>query len=337
MSNLYWPVYKNLEKEVIDLSYSINFDDSQFEYIKSQEGNNIKSPPYSVKIGDLLIRCCTEIEALIQELTRGKEEEVKKTPTVDSKRPITTGCRLKYLHNNWSLNKKVVIVSCLSMYFQQDENKSFYPFDYNKNGYDDYYSAYNAIKHNRSDQTIYKGNIRHLFRAIASLFLLNIYYKDEPIFLGKNSSTNSVPLNSDLFAVEAIRAAMTQNDNSVKVTLGKFKETVSAVFLIKTTQEFKEREKEGSDEFMTLVNDKIRELLKNNPNQEINELRKRALQQVGQTKLWKTLENTEYEAVTIKPEKIDFYVSQGCSKDYTKEQLDEIEEEAQLWKANIIT
>ena len=103
MSNLYWPVYKNLEKEVIELSYSVNFDDIQFEYHNNVDGEHIRTPTYSVKIGDLLVRCCTEIEALIQELTRGKDKDVRETPTVDSSRPITTGCRLKYLHNIWGV------------------------------------------------------------------------------------------------------------------------------------------------------------------------------------------------------------------------------------------
>ena len=56
MLNLHWPVYKNLEKEVIDLSFSVFFDDAQFEYIPpSVEGDQkyLKTPPYSLKIGDL--------------------------------------------------------------------------------------------------------------------------------------------------------------------------------------------------------------------------------------------------------------------------------------------
>lgn len=336
MSNLYWPVYKNLEKEVIDLSFSINFDDSQFEYIENPEGKFIKTPPYSVKIGDLLVRCCTEIEALIQELTKGKEEEIKKTPTVDSERPITIGCRLKHLHNIWNLNKKVIIVSCLSMYFQKDENKSFFPFNYEKYSFDDYYSAYNAIKHSRSDQTIYKGNIRHLLKAIASLFLLNIYFKDEPIFLGKNSSTNSVPIGSELFAVEIVNTARTDYDGSIKITLGKFKKIVSAVYLIKTTKESVNMQKEVSDEFVSEVNNKMTELLKNFPNEDFTNLRLKAIGQVSQKKLDKSSNNAEFEAVTIKPEKIDFYESIGCSKENTKAELIEIEKEWLLWKNKII-
>lgn len=333
MSNLYWPVYKNLEKEVIELSYSINFDDIQLEYHKNSDGKHIRTPTYSVKIGDLLVRCCTEIEALIQELTRGKDKDVRETPTVDSSRPITTGCRLKYLHNIWGLDKKAVIVSCLSMYFKNENNKYFLPFKYTKDGYDDYYSAYNAIKHNRNEKTIYKGNIRYLLRAMASLFLLNMYYKDEIIFLGKNPSLKAVPSSSDLFAVETIRAAMTENDNSIKVTLGKFKEVVSAVFVVKTTKESKAKENEIEKEYSDSVNNRISELIRSNPNGNIDELRVRAIQMTPNTKLLKTYENSEYEAVLVKPEYIDFYESQGCVTEYNKDQLIEISKEIENWKS----
>lgn len=333
MSNLYWPVYKNLEREIIELSYNVNFDETQFEYYKDESGKYIKTPTYSVKIGDLLIRCCTEIEALIQELTKGKDEDIQKTPTVDSKRPITTGCRLKYLHSIWGLDKKAVIVSCLSMYFKDDEYKYFFPFQYTKDGYDDYYSAYNAIKHNRNDKTIYKGNIRYLLRAMASLFLLNIYHKDESIFLGKNPSTNSVPSSSDLFSVETIRAAMTEKDNSVKLTLGKFKDALSAVYIIRTTEESKAKENDNAQEFNDSVNSTLSELIKNNPNGNIDELRTRAIQMTSNTKLLKTYENSEYEAVLVKPESIDFYESQGCIAEYNKDELNQIKKETELWKS----
>jgi hypothetical protein len=190
-SNLYWAVYKNLEKEVIELSYNIYFDDKQFEYVEyenkedenkdgeKKEKNYIKTPPYSLKAGDLLVRCCTEIEALVKELTRDKsDDEIKATPFVDDKKAITTGCRLKYLHWVWALNKKIVSVSCSNMFFQNESNKSFAPFGYSnqKDDINNYYTAYNVIKHDRNEQTIYRGNIRSLLRAMASLYLLNIYY-----------------------------------------------------------------------------------------------------------------------------------------------------------------
>jgi hypothetical protein len=51
MINLYWPVYKNIEKEVLELSNQIHFDDTQLSI-------------YSIKISELLIRCSVEIEAI---------------------------------------------------------------------------------------------------------------------------------------------------------------------------------------------------------------------------------------------------------------------------------
>ena len=53
--NLYWLVYKNLEKELLVLSNQIHFDDHQLTV-------------YSVKISDLLIRCSVEIESLAKDL-----------------------------------------------------------------------------------------------------------------------------------------------------------------------------------------------------------------------------------------------------------------------------
>ena len=55
MLNLYWPVYKNLEKEVLELSNQVHFDDTQLSI-------------YSVKISDLLIRCSVEIESISKDL-----------------------------------------------------------------------------------------------------------------------------------------------------------------------------------------------------------------------------------------------------------------------------
>jgi hypothetical protein len=42
--NLYWPVYKNLEKEIIELTYEITFDDNLIDKV------------YSVEIAELITR-----------------------------------------------------------------------------------------------------------------------------------------------------------------------------------------------------------------------------------------------------------------------------------------
>jgi hypothetical protein len=55
MSNLYWSIYKNLERDVIDLSNHIHFNDEQLAV-------------YSTKIAELLIRCSIEIESISKDL-----------------------------------------------------------------------------------------------------------------------------------------------------------------------------------------------------------------------------------------------------------------------------
>ena len=60
MTNLYWPIYKKIEKEIVELSNHIHFDDNQLSV-------------YSVKIVELLIRCVVEIEAISKDLYLKKE------------------------------------------------------------------------------------------------------------------------------------------------------------------------------------------------------------------------------------------------------------------------
>jgi len=55
MTNIYWPVYKNLEDEFGKLMFSIHIDDNQMNV-------------YSSKISDLILRASTEIESISKEL-----------------------------------------------------------------------------------------------------------------------------------------------------------------------------------------------------------------------------------------------------------------------------
>lgn len=331
MINLYWPVYKNLEKEVIELSFNIYFDDNQFEYIEDKNQSLLKSPPYSLKIGELLIRCCTEIEALIKELTFGKDTLIKRLPNVDSNRPITNGCRLKYLFKTYGIDEKIVVVSSNNMYFKKNENKSFTPFKYLKNSIDDYYSAYNAIKHNRNLETLHKGNIRYLLKALASLYILNLYYRNDIINLDKNP--NNVPSFSDIFSVESIKASMTEKNGKVKITYSNFKALKSSVFLVKKSTSFTEKEYQIIDNFNLEVNKKIAEIKSKNPNIEHIKAIELAIQssQSGQ-QLKESNENIEYEAIIFNPKEIDFYISIGCKEKFNTEELKNIEIEIENLK-----
>ena len=86
MLNLYWPVYKNLEREILELSNLVHCDDKQVSV-------------YSVKISDLLIRCSVEIESISKELffrEGGKQPEGRELY-------FDTDC-LQHLEDRWLLS-----------------------------------------------------------------------------------------------------------------------------------------------------------------------------------------------------------------------------------------
>ena len=188
MTNLYWSVYKNLEKELVRLAEFVHFDDNQLSI-------------YSVKIVELLIRCSVEIESISKELY------IRLGGTIPSGRDLyfDTEC-IQLLEDNWLLSKKKVIIAAPNFYFKNDDNKVLTPLNKaNKRGTSgvDWKKAYQAVKHNRVDN-LNKGSIKNLIRALAALYILNIYFKDDIYDLGKDSKANNLSANmgSDLFAIK---------------------------------------------------------------------------------------------------------------------------------------
>lgn len=188
MQNLYWPVYKNLEKEVLVLSNQVHFDDDQLSI-------------YSVKISELLMRCSVEIESISKDLffRLGGSEPSEGDLYFDNH------C-LQLLEDTWLLSKKIVILSAINFYFQDAANRILTPLHKaNKRGTSgsDWKKAYQAVKHNRV-LNLKKGNIKNLIGAMAALFILNIYYKDEVYDLEKDSKATNFPVNmgSELFAIK---------------------------------------------------------------------------------------------------------------------------------------
>lgn len=187
MSNLYWPIYKNLEREIIELSNLVHFDDNQMSV-------------YSVKIVELLIRSSVEIESISKDLfiANGGEAPEERDLYFD------TDC-LKFLDEKWQLSKKVLILSSINFHFKNDRNKVITPlhksFKRGTSG-SGWKKAYQAVKHERV-QSLDKGNIGSLIRALGALFILNLYYKNESFDLGKDSTGNSFPVNcgSELFSI----------------------------------------------------------------------------------------------------------------------------------------
>lgn len=186
MNNIYWPVYKNLEKEFIDLMFNIHIDDNQLDV-------------YSVKTSDLILRSVIDIESIVKELYIQNGGTTTGNIKYDE-----DGIRL--LNKLWSLDKKVVFISSPNCF---QTNKSLYPFKKNekRSGSEkltySWNSAYQNLKHNRALSLKY-GSLKHLFESMAALFVLNIYYKNEVFDLGKDSQAISFPvgLGSDIFSIK---------------------------------------------------------------------------------------------------------------------------------------
>ena len=108
--NLYWPVYKNLEKEFLKLADFIHFSDDQLG-------------TYSMYIADLIVRCAIEIEAISKDLYCSLGGNM--TPADDQGDPrdlyFDTDC-LALLEQKWLLSKKQISVSAINIYFTEEKN-----------------------------------------------------------------------------------------------------------------------------------------------------------------------------------------------------------------------
>lgn len=155
--NLYFPVYRNIESEVVELSKGIYFSDEQLNV-------------YSIKISELLSRCLTEIESLYKDLYRRLKNED----------PEKIGDAWRILDGEWGLTTKQLAIASDNFFFDESFQPYFAPFDYKNKSIDDFYTAYNSIKHDRA-KNLPKANLNVLIRALGALYILNIYYKNEPL------------------------------------------------------------------------------------------------------------------------------------------------------------
>lgn len=212
-NTLYWSVYKNLEKEVLELSQWVHIDDNQLF-------------TYSVKTADLLMRTSVEIESLSKALYF-KYGGVKPD---DSNLYFDKDC-LKLLQDKFKIGSKVVQVSDVFQYCTKEENIVLHPL---KNswiiGKCDWKKAYQAIKHDRYNN-LYKGNIKHLIRALSSLFILNLYFGDRRFKLGTDSKAISLDnrLGSDLFSIKIQTEKVNITDSSIIEKQSDFDECVYLV------------------------------------------------------------------------------------------------------------
>lgn len=250
--NLYWTVYKNLEREIIDLSNLIHIDDKQLEI-------------YSIKISELLIRTVVEVESISKELyfqNRGIKLDNKDLF-------FDTDC-LELLENKWLLSKKQVQVSAPNFYFDLVENKVLTPLKKaNKRGTSssDWLKSYQAVKHNRA-KSLREGNLKHLIRAMAGLYVLNLYYKDNVYDLGKDGTGTNFD-NNLASSIFSIRIHINQS-SSIDTDYSRNIDFDECVYILKTTDETRSEAQNS----LGIINTKINERTNTNL---IHELEKQFL------------------------------------------------------------
>ena len=176
--NYYLPIYQQIEREVIDLAASIFFSDEQITV-------------YSLKIADLIIRCSIEVESIAKDIYRrdtGKE-------------PDKPGTAIMYLENTWKISQKTLRIVSPYTHFKSTFQPSFTPFGYEDKSSNDYFSAYNAIKHDRV-KNIDKANINILLRVLGALYILNLYYWNERFYLDNDryGAKINTSFSSEIFA-----------------------------------------------------------------------------------------------------------------------------------------
>lgn len=165
--NLYMPVYKRIEDEVISLTSNIFFDDAQLNV-------------YSLTIGDIIIRCAVEIEAISKELylrLGGVEKPIDPETGKERDLYFDTDC-IQLIVDKWSIDKKKLRVTHPNIFFSPQNSVLTPLHKANKRGACKWKKAYQAIKHNRTKE-IKRATLESMMNALGALYILNLYYADE--------------------------------------------------------------------------------------------------------------------------------------------------------------
>ncbi len=191
-SEIFWQTYLNLERELLELSRYVYITDHRL----INAGTDVKEEncpsqleTFSPHIADLLIRTCIEIEALSKELYFELGGEKKRG---DSSLLFDEDC-LKLIDVKCKTSKKVVIVSCSSFDLKNEQNYILKPLrEAHKKQGTDWERAYQAVKHDRYT-SISRGTIKNFLHALAALYLLNVYFRDD-IFYTRYLDMNKLDL-----------------------------------------------------------------------------------------------------------------------------------------------
>ena len=188
MNNIYWSIYLRLEKEILNTTHIVRYDDNQLSV-------------YSELYAELLIRTAVEIEAISKELYLNNGGPCI---PIEDEMYFDTKC-LKYLNEIWNLEEKEIYVTGSGFYFENEENKVLHPL---KKSYkrgssgSDWKKAYQAVKHNRS-KNFKMANAKNCLRALGALYILNIYYKNTKYIIGNQTNLEKFDstLGSNIFSI----------------------------------------------------------------------------------------------------------------------------------------
>jgi len=223
----------NLEKEVLALAEAIHFCDKQ-------------TGVYSIKMADLILRCSVEIESISKDLYEQYDGNMYPVDQSGNLRDLyfDTDC-LDLLEQKWILSKKEVYISAPTFYFTKYEYKILTPLRRaNKRGASgaDWKQAYQSIKHNRV-KNLSKANLKHLIRVLAALFILNIYYRDTAVDLGRvymsqndfDARAESSIFSASYVKATALKMSCEMSDESISWLRNENRD--NAIFIIKYTDE----------------------------------------------------------------------------------------------------
>ncbi len=177
-SDIFWQTYLNLEKETIEVSKYIFFTDEVLVNGKSgiiTQPCNTQLETFSPHIADLLVRCCVQIEAISKELYFDNGGSKARG---DSNIFFDEDC-LKLIDIKWKTHNKIVMIVAPFFNFTKDENRILKPLKEAHKRQGTYWEkAYQAVKHDRYS-SLHKGNVKAFIHALAALYLLNLYYRNE--------------------------------------------------------------------------------------------------------------------------------------------------------------
>lgn len=206
-SDIFWQTYLNLEKEVIEVSKYIFFTDE----VLVNDNNGIVAQfcktqieTFSPHIADLLVRCCVQIEAISKELYFDNGGTKLRG---DTSIFFDEDC-LKLIDIKWETHKKLVMVVAPFFNFTKDENRILKPLKEAHKRQGTYWEkAYQAVKHDRYS-SLQKGNVKALIQALAALFLLNLYYRNDSwVIKYSDISKLDYSMGSAIFTVKSPEAS----------------------------------------------------------------------------------------------------------------------------------